>query len=98
MNNQNETSFRYFQKVLKPWKNVFYFLLTLVISLVLTHLLRSPGFSDSQDYVMFLLFFSVGLWLTEAIPPFAVALFIMAFLFSLAVEAAIFLRYYPHGY
>jgi len=84
MNNQNETSLQYFQKVLKPGKNVFYFLLSLVISLVLTYLLRAPGFSDSQDYVMFLLFFSVGLWLTEAIPPFAVALFIMAFLvFSL---------------
>jgi len=84
MNNQNETSLQYFEKVLKPGKNVFYFLLSLVISLVLTYLLRAPGFSDSQDYVMFLLFFSVGLWLTEAIPPFAVALFIMAFLvFSL---------------
>ena len=62
-------------------KNAFLFLLCLAAALLLTYLLRSPEFSVSQDYVMFLLFFSVGLWLTEAIPPFAVALFIMAFLF-----------------
>jgi sodium-dependent dicarboxylate transporter 2/3/5 len=31
-------------------------------------------------YVLFLLFFAIGLWLTEAIPPFAVSLFIIAYL------------------
>ncbi len=37
--------------------------------------------SQSQNYVLFLLFFSIGLWLSEAIPPFAVGLLIIAFLF-----------------
>jgi sodium-dependent dicarboxylate transporter 2/3/5 len=64
-----------------PVKNAFKLMLCLAAALLLTYLLRSPAFTVSQDYVLFLLFFSVGLWLTEAIPPFAVALFIMAFLF-----------------
>ena len=64
----------------KKTKNFFFFLLSIVLALVLTRLLRDSGFTDSQDYVLFLLFFSIGLWLTEAIPPFAVALFIMAYL------------------
>ncbi|MGH7493035.1 MAG: SLC13 family permease [bacterium] len=60
------------------------FLLSIGSALVLTFLLREPQFSDSQTYVLFLLFFSIGLWLTEAIPPFSVGLFILAFLvFSL---------------
>jgi len=42
--------------------------------------LREPGFTDSQCYVIFLLFFAIGLWITEAIPAFAVSLFIIAFL------------------
>lgn len=49
-------------------------------ALVLTLLLREPQFSDSQTYVLFLLFFAMGLWLTEAIPPFSVGLFILAYL------------------
>src|SRR5262245_38892579 len=60
------------------------FILAMGLALVLTFLLREPQFSDSQSYVLFLLFFSIGLWLTEAIPPFSVGLFILAFLvFSL---------------
>lgn len=61
-------------------KNSLLFLACLVSALGLTLLLREPQFGDSQTYVLFLLFFSVGLWLTEAIPPFSVGLFIMAFL------------------
>jgi sodium-dependent dicarboxylate transporter 2/3/5 len=56
------------------------FLLSLVLALVITLLIKEPDFSDSQVYVLFLLFFSIGLWLTEAIPAFAVSLFIIAFL------------------
>jgi sodium-dependent dicarboxylate transporter 2/3/5 len=41
---------------------------------------KEPAFSDSQLYVLFLLWFSVGLWFTEAVPPFAVGFFIMAYL------------------
>lgn len=64
----------------KSNKSILFFLLSLSIALGLTFLLKEPGFSDSQVYVIFLLFFAIGLWLTEAIPAFAVSLFIIAYL------------------
>lgn len=65
-------------------KRTISFILSLGSAIGLTLLLKEPQFSDSQTYVLFLLFFSIGLWLTEAIPSFAVGLFIIAFLvFSL---------------
>lgn len=64
----------------KRYKSVFFFLLSFVISLGLTILLKEPGFTDSQVYVIFLLFFAIGLWLTEAIPAFAVSLLIISYL------------------
>jgi len=65
-------------------KYSFLFVVSLAAAIGLTLLLREPTFTASQTYVLFLLFFSVGLWLTEAIPPFSVGLFILAFLvFSL---------------
>jgi sodium-dependent dicarboxylate transporter 2/3/5 len=65
-------------------KRTIAFVLSLCAAIGLTLLFRESQFSDSQTYVLFLLFFSVGLWITEAIPPFAVGLFIIAFLvFSL---------------
>jgi len=59
---------------------IYYFFGSLVTALFLTWLVKEPTFNDSQVYVLFLLFFAIGLWLTEAIPPFAVSLFIMSFL------------------
>ncbi|MEZ5083130.1 MAG: DASS family sodium-coupled anion symporter [Bacteroidales bacterium] len=56
------------------------FLLCFGIAFGLTYTIKEPEFTDSQIYVLFLLFFSIGLWLTEAIPPFAVSLFIIAYL------------------
>src|SRR5215831_6600632 len=64
----------------KRLRSLYFFLGSLVIALALTWLLKEPSFTDSQVYVFFLLFFSVGLWLTEAIPAFAVAIFVMAYL------------------
>jgi sodium-dependent dicarboxylate transporter 2/3/5 len=61
-------------------KSLYYFIGSLVVALGLTWLLREPQFTDSQVYTLFLLFFAVGLWITEAIPPFAVGLFILAYL------------------
>ena len=57
-----------------------FFVAALGSALLLTFLLGEPQFNDSQTYVLFLLFFAIGLWLTEAIPPFSVGLFILAFL------------------
>jgi sodium-dependent dicarboxylate transporter 2/3/5 len=70
-------------------RNALLFISALVVSLVLTVLIKAPGFSLSQIYVLFLLFFSIGLWLTEAVPPFAVGLFIMAYLFFAMGHAGI---------
>jgi sodium-dependent dicarboxylate transporter 2/3/5 len=65
-------------------KRTIAFIICLVIAIVLTYLIKEPQFGDSQVYVLFLLFFSIGLWFTEAIPAFSVGLFILAFLaFSL---------------
>src|SRR4249919_910061 len=62
------------------FKHVYLFLGSFAAAGVLTFLLKEPGFTDSQVYVLFLLFFAIGLWVTEAIPAFAVSLFIIAFL------------------
>ena len=61
-------------------RKIVMFLLSLVLAAGLTFLIKEPGFSESQVYVLFLLFFAIGLWLTEATPAFAVSLFIIAFL------------------
>src|SRR6478736_2362148 len=60
-------------------KRLYMFLVSLGIAIGLAFLLKEPGFSDSQVYMIFLLVFAVGLWVTEAIPAFAVSLFIIAF-------------------
>src|SRR6478735_2448147 len=65
------------QKQLLP---VYRFIGSAVVALGLTFLLKEPSFTDSQLYVLFLLFFAIGLWITEAIPAFAVSLFILAYL------------------
>lgn len=65
----------------KDWKKPTYFFIgSLVFALALTFLLKDPSFNDSQVYVLFLLFFAISLWITGAIPPFAVSLFIIAYL------------------
>ena len=61
-------------------KHILAFLLSFVAAMGITYFLKEPGFNDSQVYVIFLLFFAIGLWATEAIPAFAVSLFIISFL------------------
>ena len=69
------------------FKQTFKFLVSLIAALALTWVVKEPSFSQAQTYVLFLLTFSVGLWLTEAVPPFAVGLFIIAYLaFTLGSE------------
>jgi solute carrier family 13 (sodium-dependent dicarboxylate transporter), member 2/3/5 len=72
---------------MNKFKQTLPFLISLIVALGLTWVVREPSFSQAQTYVLFLLWFSVGLWLTEAIPPFAVGLFIIAYLaFTLGSE------------
>lgn len=56
------------------------FLMCIVIAAGLTFFLGSDEFVRTQYIVLFLLFFSMLLWFTEAIPPFAVGIFIVGFL------------------
>jgi len=62
------------------YKAVYLFLLSFGIALGLTWLIKEPEFNDTKVYVLFLLFFALGLWFTEAVPAFAVSIFIIAYL------------------
>jgi len=71
----------------EKYKSIYLFLLSFGEALGLTLLLKEPSFNDSQVYVLFLLFFALGLWFTEAVPAFAVSIFIIAYLvFALGNE------------
>lgn len=61
-------------------RSILYFLLSFVVAFILTLLLKEPSFTITQVYVLFILFFAMGLWFTEAVPPFAVSVLIIAYL------------------
>lgn len=63
------------------WKSHFtLFIASLLAAFGLLYLVSDPTFTDTQNYVLFILFFAIGLWVTEAIPPFAVGILIIGFL------------------
>lgn len=68
------------QSIFTTYKKLIYFLVSLGVSLGLTLLIQEPNFTQAQSDVLFLLIFSILLWLTEAVAPFSVGLFILAFL------------------
>lgn len=68
------------QKIVDIQQKVIYFLLSVVFAFALTYVIVNPDLNQAQTYVLFLLFLAIGLWVTEAIPPFAVGLFIFVFL------------------
>ena len=55
-------------------RSLLYFLLSFIVAFILTLLLKEPSFTTTQVYVLFILFFAMGLWFTEAVPPFAVSI------------------------
>ncbi|URL02742.1 SLC13 family permease [Avibacterium sp. 20-126] len=61
-------------------KKFFCFLFSIIFALLLTLLASDASFTKIQNYVLFLLFFSISLWVTEAIPPFSVSILIVGFL------------------
>ncbi len=69
-----------FQHVVDIQQKIIYFLLSVIFAFVLTYWINSPKLDTAQVYVLFLLFLSIGLWVTEAVPPFAVGLLIFGFL------------------
>lgn len=69
-----------FQHVVDIQQKVIFFLLSIIFAFGITYLLSNPELDKAQTYVLFLLFLSIGLWITEAVPPFAVGLLIFGFL------------------
>lgn len=68
------------QQIIDVQQQVIYFLLSIIFAFGLTYFIMSPDLTQDQIYVLFLLFLSVGLWVTEAVPPFTVGLLIIGFL------------------
>lgn len=65
------------------------FIVSLLVSYGLFYIVHDPEFSMTQNYVLFILFFAIALWVTEAIPPFAVGILIIGYLvFTLGSDEA----------
>lgn len=52
----------------------------LVIAFFAVSVFRELGYGEDVDYVFFIAILAIGLWITEAIPPFAVGILIIALL------------------
>lgn len=52
----------------------------LAIAILATYFFRDLGYTDDVNYVFLIGILSIGLWITEAIPPFAVGILIIAML------------------
>ncbi|MCB9426255.1 MAG: DASS family sodium-coupled anion symporter [Flavobacteriales bacterium] len=74
---------------------IIQFMMTGIVSLLLTFVLKDSSFTETQIYLLFLLFFAIGLWVTEAIPPFAVGILIIGFIvFALGRQSDIEVKKY----
>jgi sodium-dependent dicarboxylate transporter 2/3/5 len=56
------------------------FVLSFLVALGLTYVIKDASFNEAQSSVLFILLFAIGLWVTEAIPPFAVGILIIGYL------------------
>lgn len=61
-------------------RRFLFFYVSILFALLMTILLSDASFTKVQNYVLFLLFFAISLWVTEAIPPFSVSILIVGFL------------------
>lgn len=73
------------QHVVEAQRRVIYFLSSLVVAFLATYFVsvQEGTLTTIQEYVLFILIFAVALWVTEAIPPFAVGLLIVGLLIFL---------------
>jgi solute carrier family 13 (sodium-dependent dicarboxylate transporter), member 2/3/5 len=72
---------KWYKKVRFGWLfNTSSFIGNLVLALIITYFFRQLEYGSAVDYVFFLGILSIGLWVTEAIPPFAVGIFIIVML------------------
>lgn len=74
------SKFRQIERKAEIQSKIILFLGSILFALLGTYVVREPDFTVPQIYVLFLLFFSMALWVTEAIPPFAVGIMIVGFL------------------
>ena len=72
-----------FQQLVFMQTKAIYFLLSIIVAFLLTYLISDENYTQVQNYVLFALLLAIGLWVTEAIPPFAVGIFIVGFLIFL---------------
>ncbi|MEC5393729.1 SLC13 family permease [Bergeyella sp. RCAD1439] len=71
------------EKSLDVWNiktRIGLFFFSLALSIAGAYFLSPEEFTQAQTYTLFVLFFAILLWATEAIPPFAVGIFILGFL------------------
>lgn len=80
-NDSRQAAIRWYRKLRFGWLfNTSTFLGNLVIALLISSVFRRLGYGEAVDYVFFISVLAVGLWITEAIPPFAVGILIIALL------------------
>lgn len=80
-NDSRYEALKWYRKLRLGWVfNTSTFIGNLVIALIITYFFRQLGYGDAIDYVFLISILSIGLWITEAIPPFAVGIFIIAML------------------
>lgn len=78
-NDSRQAAIRIYRKLRLGWIfNTSTFTGNFVIALTAGYFFRKLGYADDVNYVFFLSVLAVGLWITEAIPPFAVGIFIIA--------------------
>ena len=67
------------QHIVEAQQRVIYFLLSVIAAFLITYFitLHETTFTQIQQYVLFILLFAVALWISEAIPPFAVGILIV---------------------
>lgn len=75
------SAFRYFRKqTIRYVFNTSSFIGNFILAALITYFMPIEGDNPATVYVFFLMVLSIGLWITEAIPPFAVGIFIIAYL------------------
>lgn len=80
-NDSRRSARRLFEKIKLAWLlNTSTFTGNFIIALIVTYFFRQLEYGDAVDFVFFVSILAVGLWITEAIPPFAVGIFIIAML------------------
>lgn len=78
MTDSRYAALRHYVSHLWPFgKKLAWFIVSLVAAGAITYFFKSPEFEDSTTYTLFIFAFAVGLWVSEAIPPFAVGVLII---------------------